>query len=208
LNEAKRKAKAIIGDVTRGSDPLGERHKEAIAAENTLRSIADEFLSRDGARLRSHRQTRSTLERLVYPRLGTRQIGDIRRSEIAKLLDKIADDNGPVQADMTLSFLRRVVNWHAGRSDDFRSPIVRGMAKTKPSQRRRQRILNDDELRAVWGAAEAQATPFNCLVHAHGHPPQRSRPHGAQRAYRGGMGYPGATLQERAAIAGTVVGGR
>jgi integrase len=164
LNEAKREAKAIIGDVTRGSDPLGKRRKEAIAAENTLRSIADEFLSRDGARLRSHRQMRSTLERLVYPRLGARQIGDIRRSEIVKLLDKIADENGPVQADMTLSFLRRVMNWHAGRSDDFRSPIVRGMAKTKASQRRRQRILNDDELRAVWRAAEAQATPLNCLV--------------------------------------------
>src|SRR5262249_5267447 len=105
-----------------------------------------------------------TFERLVYPKLGARQIGDIKRSEVAKLLDKIADENGPVQADVTLSFVRRVMNWHAGRSDDFRSPIVRGMAKTKPSQRRRQRILTDDELRAVWQTAEAQPNPFNCLV--------------------------------------------
>ena len=164
LDKAKREARAIIGDVTRGSDPLTERRKATEAAENTFRAIAEEFLARDGARLRSHRQIRLTFERLVYPKLGARQIDDIKRSEVAKLLDRIADENGPVQADVTLSFVRRVMNWHAGRSDDFRSPIVRGMAKTKPSQRRRQRILADDELRAVWQAAEAQSNAFNCLV--------------------------------------------
>jgi integrase len=100
----------------------------------------------------------------VYPRIGARQIADIRRSEIVRLLDRIADENGPVQADVTLSFVRRVMNWHAGRSDDFRSPIVRDMAKTKPGQRRRQRILSDDEIRAVWRAAEAQPSTFTRLV--------------------------------------------
>ena len=45
------------------------------------------------------------------------------------------------------------MNWHAARSDDFRSPIVRGMARTKPSERARQRKLNDEELRAVWQAS-------------------------------------------------------
>ena len=42
------------------------------------------------------------LERLVYPKFATRQIGDIKRSEIIRLLDKIEDDNGPVMADRTL----------------------------------------------------------------------------------------------------------
>jgi integrase len=129
-----------------------------------LRAITEEFLAREGAALRSNRQQRLTFERLVYPKVGTHQINDIRRSEIAKLLDKIADENGPVMADVTLSFLRRVMNWHAGRSDDFRSPIVRGMARTKSSKRRRQRILNDDELRAIWKATENQLNAFNCLV--------------------------------------------
>jgi integrase len=164
LAKAKQEAKAIIGAVARGGDPLSDQRKAAQAAENTLRSIADEFLGRDGAALRSNRQQRLTLERLVYPKLGARQIDDIRRSEIVRLLDKIADENGAVMADVTLAFLRRILNWHARRSDDFRSPIVRGMAKTKPSQRRRQRILNDDELRAVWRAAEVQPNAFGRLV--------------------------------------------
>ena len=164
LYKARQEAKAIIGAVTKGGDPMMERRKAARATKNTFQAIAEEFLAREGAALRSNRQQRMTFERLVYPKFGARQINDIRRSEIARLLDKIADENGPVMADVTLSFLRRVMNWHAGRSDDFRSPIVRGMARTKSSKRRRQRILNDDELRAVWKATDDQPNAFNCLV--------------------------------------------
>ncbi len=38
------------------------------------------------------------------------------------------------------------------------------MARTRPSQRRRQRVLSDDELRAVWRAAGASQSAFGCLV--------------------------------------------
>ena len=38
--------------------------------------------------------------------------------------------NGPAMADKTLPILSRVFNWHAARTDDFYSPIVRGMART------------------------------------------------------------------------------
>ena len=83
-----------------------------------------------------------------------------------------------MQADVTLSFVRRVMNWHAGRSDDFRSPIVRDMAKTKPGQRRRQRILSDEDgIRAVWRAAEAPAKHFHqagAVSPTDGHTPQRA----------------------------------
>jgi hypothetical protein len=133
LYKARQEAKAVIGAVTKGGDPMMERRKATRAAENTFHTIAEEFLARDGAALRSNRQQRMTFERLVYPKFGSRQINEIRRSENARLLDKIADENGPVMADVTLSFLRRVMNWHAVRSDDFRSPIVRGMARSKTS---------------------------------------------------------------------------
>jgi hypothetical protein len=95
---------------------------------------------------------------------NTRQINDISRRDIVRLLDRFADENGIPMADHVLAYLRRVMTWHASRSDDFRSPIVRGMARTKPSQRRRQRVLTDDELTAVWWAAEASQNPFSYLV--------------------------------------------
>jgi integrase len=49
----------------------------------------------------------------------------------------------------------RLFTWHSLRDENFRSPIVRGMARTKPKERARQRTLSDDELRAVWQTAEA-----------------------------------------------------
>ena len=155
LTEARKEAKALLGAVAKGGDPLGDRRKIEASAANTLTSIAEEYFQREGGRLRTIGERRAVLRRLVLPKLGPRQIDDITRTDIVRLLDKIEDENGPVMADHVLAYLRRVMTWHAGRSDDFRNPIVRGMARTKPSQRRRQRILNDEELRIVWCAAEA-----------------------------------------------------
>jgi hypothetical protein len=39
------------------------------------------------------------------------------------------------------------------------------MARTRPGQRRRQRVLSDDELKAVWWAAEGSPSAFGYLVH-------------------------------------------
>jgi integrase len=164
LDKARREAKAVIGEVTKGGDPLTERRKQAQAAENTLRSVAEEFLMREGRKHRSNDRRRADLERLIFPTLGARQIGDVRRSEITRLLDKIADERGPVMADSALSSLRRIMNWHETRSDDFNSPIKRGMTRTSQAEQRRQRILSDDELRAIWGAVEAHPSVFGRLM--------------------------------------------
>jgi len=94
---------------------------------------------------------KETLEaRLVYPVLGARPIGDIRRGEIVRLLDGIEDERGPVMADQTLAIIRRIMNYHAAREESFRSPIVKGMRRTKKHERARSRILTDEELQAVW----------------------------------------------------------
>ena len=107
-------------------------------------------MARDGAKLRSAEWRKSALERHVYPTLGARPIAEIRRSEIVGLLDRIEEGSGPAMATLTLAIIRKVMNWHASRSDDFLSPIVRGMART--IEQARDRILSDDEIRKVWAA--------------------------------------------------------
>jgi integrase len=158
---------------------------QAAAAENTFKAVAEEYLRREcgmqrdpngkatfkSDKLRSGAWRCGVLERLVYRTIGERPIGDIRRSEIVGLLDMIeagelTDDNrdpikgGPVMADQTLAVIRKIMNWWATRSDDFRSPIVRGMARTKPKERARERTLTDDELRVVWKTADGGEGPF------------------------------------------------
>jgi integrase len=164
LTAARKEAKAILGAVARGGDPLTARRKAERADSNTLKAVVEEYLVRDGTRLRTIGQRRASFERHVLPKLGDRQIGDITRTDIVRLLDHIADRTGAPMADHVLAYLRRVMTWHASRSDDFRSPIVRGMARTRPSQRRRQRVLSDDELKAVWRVTEASQSAFGYLV--------------------------------------------
>jgi integrase len=57
-------------------------------------------------------------------------------------------------ADRTLAYVRKAFNWQMVQDDDFKSPIVRGMAKTKPAERSRKRVLADDEIRDLWTALD------------------------------------------------------
>jgi integrase len=164
LKEARREAKALLGSVAKGGDPLGERRQKASEAANTLKAVGEEYFAREGKGLRTFEERRAVFHRSIYPRFGARPIDSIKRSEIVRLLDRVEDESGPAAADHVLAFLRRLFNWHAARSDDFRSPIVRGMARTNGKERARARILDDDELKAIWRAAEAATGPFGTFV--------------------------------------------
>lgn len=159
LDKARQEARKAVGGVAGGKDPLAERRKAEAAAENTFQSICEEYFRRDGKRLRSTDRSKADLERLVYPKLSARQIDTIVRSDLIRLLDKIEDKQGPAMADRVLADVRKIMNWHAARSDDFRSPIARGMSRTKPKQRARNRILSDEEIRDVWTALDAVTEP-------------------------------------------------
>jgi integrase len=173
LVKARQRAKVLLGDAAADRDPLAERRKAAVRTEDTFEQIAESFFDRDGKELRTLKHRRAQLKRLVYPTLGKRPIHEIRRSDIVKLLDKIEEgslvyngkqiEGGSTLANRALAAIRKVMNWHASRSDDFRSPIVRGMARAA-GNRKRDRILTDDELRAIWKAAEATEGPFGPLV--------------------------------------------
>ena len=75
LLAARKEAKGILGAVAKGRDPLSERRKAERAESNTLNAIVEEYLTREGGRLRSIGERRAALERHVLPKLGARQIG-------------------------------------------------------------------------------------------------------------------------------------
>jgi integrase len=160
LAEARKAAAAALDTLAKGVDPgtakLDEAKRAALAKADTLAAIAEQYLKREAEpKLRTAGQRRNTFERLIYPTLGAKPIAEIKRSDIVRLLDKVEDSSGPRMADECLMAVRRVMNWHATRSDDFRSPIVRGMSRSRPAaERARDRVLTDDELRKVWHAAD------------------------------------------------------
>jgi integrase len=167
LADARVAATRAREQVAKGMDPARAKADAKVrtdaAKADTLTSICENYLKREGGKLRTFDQRVSILKRHVYPVLGSRPIGEIRRSEIVHLLDRVEDNSGPRAADVTLGVLRRIFHWHEKRTDEFRSPIIRGMARQNAKDHRRERILDDDEIRRLW-AATADGSAFTSLV--------------------------------------------
>lgn len=140
-----------------GNDPAAakrqKREEQRAAGADTLQALSEEFLRREGDKLRTADQRRSDLE-LACETLGRLPVAQITRGMFVRALDRIADERGPVRADRVLGALSRLLTWHAHRSD-YVSPLVRGMRRTSIKDRARSRVLTDDELARIWKAAES-----------------------------------------------------
>jgi integrase len=168
LLDARVAAAAARKRVKQGEDPAAAKQDDKIRAdaarENTITAVCENYMAMEAKKLRTAGQRRSILNRLIYPALGAMPIETVKRSDIVRLLDKIESGAGPRMADVTLGVLRRIFHWHETRTDDWRSPVIRGMGSRQNTvEHRRTRILDDDEIRAVWQATEDN-TPFSALV--------------------------------------------
>jgi len=158
LAEARDTAREWLGQIRKGVDP--QAHKLERQGQ-TFTAIATGYFTRKAKDLRSKGKMEAALVRLVYPTLGHRPIDSITRSDMVRLLDT-EGDNGPTMANEVLSIVSRVFDWHATRTDSFRSPIVKGMKRA--GGQARSRVLTDEELRAVWNATGEYAHPYGPLV--------------------------------------------
>jgi integrase len=133
-------------------------------AVGSFKDVAESWFKRhvEGDRLRSHAQIRRQLERYVYPKWRDRKFLEIRRRDVNDLLDFIADNHGRNQADAVLATVRHIMGWYQSRDENYTSPIVRGMRRSKPHAR--DRILNDDEIRQVWQAADQVNDTFAAFI--------------------------------------------
>lgn len=163
VRDAILKADKLAKDLKNGrrEDPRPERTRRLQDGDRPdgldVAGLLDMFVTRyveKEAQLRTGKQIKDTFERLVKPEIGNIGIYEIRRSHVVAMLDEIADESGPVMADRTLAYVRKACNWYATRDDEFKSPIVKGMARTKTSDRMKTRVLADDEIRDVWAALE------------------------------------------------------
>lgn len=165
-DEARTLAKKRAGEVADARDPASERKgaransaKAKVANESTVNAVLDVFVKRHASQLRSSGQVERAFDKYVRPCLGHKSIYDLKRRDIVGMLDTIEDKGGPVMADRTLAHIRKAFNWQAARDDDFVSPIVRGMARTRPKERARKRVLADEEIRDIWHALEVADVP-------------------------------------------------
>jgi integrase len=168
LIDARKNARTVLGQIVEGVNP--KKHEKAKREEatrkgkDTFEAVAKDFIAKHISKSRNPVEAERVVNLYLVPTFGQRQVRDIKRREIAELLDDIERGafqtkdgrklGGPVMADHVLAALRKLLNWHAARDDDFASPIVKGMARTKPKERARDRTLTDDEIRALWATLD------------------------------------------------------
>jgi integrase len=131
----------------------------------TFEDVAEAWLTRhvrpNG--LRSEKEISRLLRVHILPAWTDREFLGIRRSDVAALLDRVQDNHGARQADYCLNVVRSIMNWYATRHDDYTPPIVRGMRRQNQGAQARARILDDNEIRAIWKQAENNGT-FGAIV--------------------------------------------
>lgn len=161
IDHARERARTAIKRIREGVPPV----EPLPAKPASFGAVAAEWLKRHVEKngLRSRTEVERVLKKNILPHWGNKNFVDIRRSDVTALLDHVEDTSGPSAADHVLAIARGVASWFASRHDTYSSPFVRGMRRTDPKSRKRERILSDAELRAVWRAAEDTGT-YGALV--------------------------------------------
>jgi integrase len=132
------------------------------AAPDSFEAIAEQWLALHCAKLRpdSVAEYRRSVRRMAEAWEG-RDLASIERDDITKLLDVLEQKHGTRAANYALQTFRALANWHQTRSRHYRSPVVPKM--WRGDHVKRDRILSDQELRAVWKQAEANGI-YGALV--------------------------------------------
>jgi integrase len=170
LEEAREKARAWLGLIKRGVDPAHEEERQRKAAllrqENSFAAVAEQFIKRHVSKTRKAKIVERELRREFIERWGARPITDISQHDVVAVLDAAVDRGALYQAHNLLGHVRTLFNWAISRGvyGLERSPCDRLKPKAVIGKKlARQRILNDDEIRAFWAATGSMGYPYGPL---------------------------------------------
>jgi integrase len=153
IEEARAKARGILNRVRAGLPAIE-------AKGETFDTVIADWHKRyvEGKKLRTGDKMLALLNRHVSTELRARVFTEIHREDITALLDKVEDENGAPLADKVLTVIGSIMSWYAIRHRNYVPPLVKGMRRTDPAKKERDRVLSDDELRMVWDVAGQQST--------------------------------------------------
>src|SRR6516164_8387480 len=158
IEEARAKARGILNRVRAGLAAIE-------AKGETFDTVITDWNKRyvEGKKLRTGDKMLSLISRHISTELRSRVFTEIHREDITALLDKVEDENGAPVADKVLTVIGSIMSWYAIRHRDYVPPLVKGMRRTDPKKKERDRVLDDDELRLVWNLAGQQRT-YGALI--------------------------------------------
>lgn len=171
LAAARRRAQVALGAIANGKDPAADKiaareaKKSARAPSDRVETVAASFLEKYVKRNAGDswaREGERLLRKEIIPALGSKRLGEVKKSDIHDMLDAIVDRGAPVVANRTLAIFRRLCNWAVERGIILGSPCVAIKAPTP--EHSRDRVLADDEIQLAWGAFESIGWPFGPIA--------------------------------------------
>jgi prolyl-tRNA editing enzyme YbaK/EbsC (Cys-tRNA(Pro) deacylase) len=171
LAAARERAARAKDAVADGRDPGAEKRaaKTARAAPAPVHDLVEEVAARFlsiHAKRHLKASTAREVERLLNKEVAEpwrgRQLSEIKRADVHDLLDAIVERGSPVGANRTLAWLRRLCAWAVERGIVDTSPCA-GI-RAPAAETSRERVLSDDELAAVWRAADALGQPYGAFI--------------------------------------------
>lgn len=153
LADARELAMGDLRAASKGNDPASVRKAERQA--ETFGELAEDYIERHAKKKkRSWYKDRQHLDRDLLPRFKNRKATSIKRREVISLLEDIADRGAPVGANRTLEIIRRIYNWGIEQEIVEINPC--SLIKKVGVETKRDRVLSDGEIRAVWAAFEEE----------------------------------------------------
>lgn len=159
LSDARTKARDALQAVERGEDPAQERKEAKARRPDTWENVAEDFIEKYAKRQnRSWKVAQSIFENHVTPHWRGRDFKTIKRRDVLDLLDTLIDAGLTTQANRVLAHTRKLFNWALEREIIDASPVAG--VKPPEKEKQRDRVLDDDELRTLWGAFNGMGYPF------------------------------------------------
>lgn len=170
LEKARTKARQWLELLHRGTDPREEEEKKKAAEQrqrkNTFAAVAEDFVRDKLATERRGKDAERHIRREFLPRWGRLPVAQITESHVREVVRAAKDRGSPYEAHAILATARRLFSWaidqrayglESSPCDRLRPKAIIG--EKKP----RQRILTDDEWRALWKASERVGYPYGPL---------------------------------------------
>lgn len=160
LADARKLAQAALREAALGKDPAAT--KRELRKAETFKELAEDYIERHAKPNKSSwREDRRALDRDLLPRLGNRKAREIKRRDILNILEDIKARGAPILANRTLEIVKKLFNWAVEQEILEFSPAA--VIKPVADKQTRERVLTDDEIRAVWLALDAESAKVRAI---------------------------------------------
>lgn len=153
LADARDKARELLHAVQRGEDPQAEPVEQQPLV--TFGELAADYIENHAKRKkRSWREDQRILRVDLLPHWEARCAAEIDRRDVNDILDLILQRGSPIMANRTKALVSKIYNFGIGRGLVEHNP---SLGVPQPAKaRQRDRVLTEDEIRAVWRALDEQ----------------------------------------------------